>query len=245
MAFTMTPDIPSSRSMAQRKVCRNHWNGSAISRATRSARARLTVFGTNSPSTTCIALSKAKAQAKATACAKNTVRVPCVPCQICCNASASVASPSAPMARLDSVMPTWTPDTTRCRSASNRSTTRARMSPLATSWRMRDSRTATRENSAAAKNPFRATSASTPISRTANIASQLSSSGIVAVLSRSAGRRCLLYTRVMVTKMSSPLSASFTPPFWAGRNSSRSARSSLRRNPSWALMASAMRGEAE
>ena len=121
----------------------------------------------------------------------------------------------------------------------------ARISPLATSWRTRESRTATRENSAAAKKPLRATSASTPINRTANIVSQGSPSGIVAVREKSARRACLLYTRVIVTKISSPLSASLTPPFWLGLISSRSARSSLRRNASCAVMASAMRGEAE
>src|SRR5580692_4992512 len=195
MALTITLDMPSSRSIAHRKVCRNHWNGRATRSATRSAFARLTVFGTNSPRTTCIALSRAKAQPKAIACAKNAVRVPAAPCQICCNAVASVASPSAPMARLVSVIPTWTPDTTRCKSASKRSTTRARMSPLATSWRTRESRTATRENSAAAKKPLSATSASTPISRTANIVSQLSPSGIVAVRARRGACVSSLHTR--------------------------------------------------
>src|SRR5216684_1440608 len=67
------------------------------------------------------------------------------------------------------VMPSCTPETTRCRSPRSSSTTRARALPLATSWRMRESRTATSENSVAAKKAFRATSASTPSRRIANM----------------------------------------------------------------------------
>src|SRR5713226_10298790 len=77
-------------------------------------------------------------------------------------------------------MPNCTPETTRCKSPRSASTTRARAFPLATNCRTRDSRTATSENSAAAKNPFSATSASTPISRTANMELPLSPCRIVA-----------------------------------------------------------------
>src|SRR6516162_9832327 len=54
--LTISPEAPSSKSMAQRNVLRNHRNGRETMRATRSARARLTVFGTSSPRTTWIAL---------------------------------------------------------------------------------------------------------------------------------------------------------------------------------------------
>src|SRR5215472_2815200 len=82
---------------------------------------------------------------------------------------ASMISPRAPMARLVRVMPSWTPETTRWRSLSKPSTTRARALPLAMSWRMRDKRTATRENSVAAKKPLRATNTNTPMKRTTNM----------------------------------------------------------------------------
>jgi len=49
-------EIPSRRSMAQRKELRNHAKGRATIRAMRSARARLMVLGTSSPNTTWMAL---------------------------------------------------------------------------------------------------------------------------------------------------------------------------------------------
>src|SRR5260370_687655 len=58
-------------------------------------------------------------------------------------------------------MPSCTPETTRCKSPRSPSTTRARAFPFATSCRMRDNLTATRENSVAAKKPFSATNART------------------------------------------------------------------------------------
>src|SRR2546430_13088322 len=66
-------------------------------------------------------------------------------------------------------MPSCTPETTRCKSLTSTSTTRARVFPLATSCRTRDNLTATSENSVAAKKPFSATNARTPIRRTAII----------------------------------------------------------------------------
>ena len=72
----MAPEIPSSRSMAQRKELRNHAKGRATIRAMRSARARLMVLGTSSPNTTWIALRIAKESASARAWAS---RAACVP----------------------------------------------------------------------------------------------------------------------------------------------------------------------
>ena len=79
------------------------------------------------------------------------------------------ASYDAPSAKLAIVMPSCTPDTTRCRSRSKSSTIFALALPRATSCRTREILTATSENSVAAKNPFSAARAMTPMSRTKNI----------------------------------------------------------------------------
>src|SRR4029077_20822257 len=96
-------------------------------------------------------------------------RVPAAPDQMERKKFARVDSPSAPRARLVRVIPSCTPETTRCKSAIKLSTTVARVSPFATSWRTRERRTATRENSAAAKKPLRATRRRTPMRRTTNM----------------------------------------------------------------------------
>src|SRR6516165_3651285 len=90
------------------------------------------------------------------------------------------------MDRLVRVMPNCTPETTRCKSPRRTSTILAWELPRATSWRTRESRTAPRENSTAAKKPFRATRTSTPTRRTKNIVVENPPSGIVAAL---AGKR--------------------------------------------------------
>ena len=70
-ATTIFSATPSSRSMAQRKVFRNQWNGRAMSSATRSARARLRLFGTSSPRTTCRTVSRAEGDDESNAVSDN------------------------------------------------------------------------------------------------------------------------------------------------------------------------------
>ena len=95
-AFTMAPEMLSRKSMAQRKVVRNHRNGRAIISATRSARARLMVLGTSSPRTTWTALRKMNAIVRAMPWISRSMRTLPWAGMICWTNWARVNSPSAP-----------------------------------------------------------------------------------------------------------------------------------------------------
>ncbi len=155
----------SSEAMAQRNVVKYQEKGRAMNSEARPARSREIVLGTSSPRTTCKTVSRAKARAMAAPWASIVARLPGSQSSMGRKSCANAGSPKAPRARLVSVTPTCTPETTRSSCESSSFTMRARRSPRSISWRMREARTATSENSAAAKKPLTATSASTASSR--------------------------------------------------------------------------------
>ena len=148
---------PLSVTIAGRSRKRKRLSGRTIHKAVRSLRWSARLFGASSPRTICSVVMMTKATATAMACEPT---VASDPGRLLSQGSirwASTGSPIHPRARDEMVMPSWVAARLASRLSTARCKAAALVLPAAASSTTRLWRTATRENSAATKNPLAAT----------------------------------------------------------------------------------------